>query len=76
MLRVLYAFTWGNVDDIVQDFPGRPHNLMRISTDEQDMRRLGHWIHATVPGHAYGSHEYVNMYEVFLFIMRKRGIIP
>lgn len=75
MLRVMYAFTWGNYADITDNFPNRPLNLLHFSDDDKDIRRMANWLHGVAPGRNYGRHECIRIYDIFLFVMRRRGVI-
>lgn len=74
MIRILYAFSWGNYPVFRDHYPNRPADLMVYNLDERAKRRLAQWLH-NCPPNGYGKYVYYNIYSIFLFFMRFKGLI-
>ncbi|KJA16332.1 hypothetical protein HYPSUDRAFT_207128 [Hypholoma sublateritium FD-334 SS-4] len=74
MIRVLYAYSWGGYS-IFRDYPGRPVDLLAppdhdLSTDERApiLKRVSQHFYSDGSG-------YPELYNIFLYAMRMRGVI-
>ena len=76
MIRVLFAFSWGDLPLFRDHYPGRPANLMQNNKDPRAVRRLAQWFHNPVAdGQQYGQYTYYNIYSVFLFLLRRMQVV-
>jgi hypothetical protein len=72
MIRLLFAFSWGNYELFRDHYPGRPTAI----TDNRDrFSDFEQWLFEYVPGVDYGPDKYFNMYHLFLWTMKRTGVI-
>lgn len=74
MVRALYAYSWGEYGIFV-DYPGRPADLLARPGDYTTLEQRVP-IMKRVVQHFYEDHRgYPELYNIFLYAMRMKGII-